>query len=68
MGKMLSEVGQEHKFTGDHKKYLSFRNSMVRLQKEYSDYPNMLLEVLMNRCDKGALEAIKYCPDIIITS
>ena len=38
---------------------------MVRLQKEYNDYPGMFLEVLINRCDIGAFEAIKYCSDIL---
>ena len=39
-------------------------NGMNRLAAEYSGYPGMLLEVLMNRCDKDALEAIKFCSDI----
>ena len=64
LAKMLSEVSPESKFTGESLKYMSFMNGMNRLAAEYSGYPGMLLEVLMNRCDKDALEAIKFCTDI----
>ena len=64
MAKMLSEVGPEHKFDGNSLKYTSFKNKMNRLASEYSQYPGMLLEVLMNRCGGDALEAIEFCGDI----
>lgn len=65
LGKMLSEVGSEHKFSGlDLTKYVSFRNTMTRLADEYPEYPGMLLQVLMCRCEKGAQDAISFCSNI----
>ena len=64
MGKMLSEVGPEHKFRGEKLKYLSFRNNMRRLAHEYAGHAGMLLQVLFARCEDPALATIKFCSEI----